>query len=281
MREFLAPDGGAIIASMSDKASTVALVTGGGRGIGQGIALGLVKAGMRVAVTARSAGQLAETVDLAGAGAIAVAADVADPAAVRAMVREVERRLGPVDLLVNNAGTAGPYGPLWESDPEVWWRCLEVNLRGPYLCCREVLPGMIARRSGRIVNVASGAGLFAIPDMSAYVAGKTALIRLSEQLAQEAAPYGVKVFPIRPGVVRTAMVEEGRQRIPMIQKVLDDGLDVTPQAVAELVLFLASGRADALSGRLFAVNEGRDNMLRGTETVKRDELYLLRCGRLA
>ncbi|HXB68808.1 MAG TPA: SDR family oxidoreductase [Candidatus Acidoferrales bacterium] len=265
---------------MGDRPTVTALVTGGGRGIGQGIAVGLVKAGMRVAVTARSADQLAETVDLAGGGTIAVAADVADPAAVRAMVREVERRLGPVDLLVNNAGTAGPYGPLWESDPEAWWRCLEVNLRGPYLCCREVLPGMIARRSGRIVNVASGAGVFAIPDMSAYVASKTALVRLSEQLAQEAGPYGVKVFPIRPGVVRTAMAEEGRQRIPLVQKVLDDGLDVTPQVVAELVLYLASGRADALSGRLFSVNDDVEGMVRRADAVEREELYLLRSQRL-
>ena len=265
---------------MDDKPSTVALVTGGGRGIGQGIAIGLVKAGMRVAVTARSADQLAETVDLAGGGTIAIAADVADPAAVRAMVREVEQRLGPVDLLVNNAGTSGPYGPLWESDPETWWRCQEVNLRGPYLCCREVLPGMIARRSGRIVNVASGAGIFAIPEMSAYVASKTALIRLSEQIALEAGPHGVKVFPIRPGVVRTAMVEEGRKKVAMIQKILDDGLDVTPQVVANLVLFLASGRADALSGRLFSVNDDIEGMVRRAEEVESGELYLLRSRRL-
>src|SRR5205807_4095835 len=176
-------------------------------GIGQGIALGLAKAGMRVAVTARSADQLAETVDLAGGNAIAHAADMADPAAVRAMVREIEQRLGTIDLLVNNAGTGGPFGPLWENDPDTWWRCLEVNLRGPFLCCREVLPGMIRRGGGRIVNVASGAGTYAIPDMSAYVASKTALIRLSEQLALEAGPFGVKVFAIRPGVARSGIVQ--------------------------------------------------------------------------
>jgi NAD(P)-dependent dehydrogenase (short-subunit alcohol dehydrogenase family) len=265
---------------MGEKPSTVALVTGGGRGIGRGIAIGLVKAGMRVAVTARSADQLAETVEVAGGGTIAIAADVADPAAVRAMVREVETRLGPVDLLVNNAGVAGPYGPLWESDPQDWWRCQEVNLRGPYLCCREVLPGMIVRRSGRIVNVASGAGIFAIPDMSAYVASKTALIRLSEQLALEAGPYGVQVFPIRPGTVRTAMVEEGRKRIPLVQKILDEGLDVAPEVVAGLVLFLASGRADALSGRVFSVNDDVEEMVRRADDVERGELFLLRSRRL-
>jgi NAD(P)-dependent dehydrogenase (short-subunit alcohol dehydrogenase family) len=215
-------------------------------------------------------------VSLAGGNTIAVTADVSDPAAVRSMVREVEDRLGPVDLLVNNAGTAGPFGPLWESDPEAWWRCLEVNLRGPYLCCRQVLPGMIARKRGRIINVASGAGIYVIPDMSAYVASKTALVRLSEQLAREAGPHGVKVFPIRPGVVRTAMAEEGRQAIPMIQKMFDEGQDVTPQVVAEIVLFLASGKADALSGRLFSVNEDLEEIVRRAEEVKRGDLYLLR-----
>src|SRR6202140_4956866 len=224
---------------MSDKLVTTALVTGGGRGIGPGIAVARARAVMQVAVTVRSADQLAETVNLAGGNTIAVTADVADPAAVQSMVREVEERLGPVDLLVNNAGTGGPFGPLWENDPEAWWRCLEVNLRGPYLCCRQVLPGMIARKRGCIVNVASGAGTSAIPGMSAYVASKTALIRLSEQLAAEGGPHGVKVFPIRPGLVRTAMAEEGRKAIPMIQKMLDEGLDVTPRVVAEPVLFLA------------------------------------------
>jgi NAD(P)-dependent dehydrogenase (short-subunit alcohol dehydrogenase family) len=256
--------------------ATTALVTGGGRGIGQGIALGLAKAGMRVAVTARSADQLAETVNLAGGNTIAVPADVADPAAVRSMVREVTERLGPVDLLVNNAGTGGPLGPLWENDPEAWWRCLEVNLRGPYLCCREVLPGMIARRRGCIVNVASGAGAAPIPGMSAYVTGKTALIRLSEQLAAEAGPHGVKVFPIMPGLVRTAMAEEGRKAIPMIQKMLDEGQDVTPRVVAELVLFLASGKADGLNGRLFSVHEDTEEIVRRAEEVKRGDLYSLR-----
>ncbi len=242
--------------------------------------MGLAKAGMQVAITARSADQLAETVALAGGNTTAVAADVADPAAVRAMVREVTERLGPVDLLVNNAGTGGPFGPLWENDPDAWWRCLEVNLRGPYLCCREILPGMIERKRGCIINVASGAGTYVIPDMSAYVASKTALIRLSEQLAQEAGAHGVTVFPIRPGVVRTAMVEEGRKAIPVIQKILDEGQDVTPQVVADLVLFLASGKADALNGRLFSVHEDLEEIVRRAEEVAREDLYLLRARRL-
>lgn len=146
-----------------------------------------------------------ETVKLAEGRVIAVPADVSDRASVKALVRSVEFMLGPVNLLVNNAAAGGPFGPFWESNPEDWWRCQEVNLRRPMLCCRELLGGMIARQAGRIINVVSGAGCRAYPDMSAYVASKTALIRLSEQLALELKPHGVSVFPIMPGLVRTVM----------------------------------------------------------------------------
>jgi 3-oxoacyl-[acyl-carrier protein] reductase len=254
----------------------IALVTGGGRGIGRGIAHGLAKEGWEVAVTARSADQLSETVKLAEGKVIAVPADVSDRASVKALVRSVEFMLGPVSLLVNNAATAGPLGPFWESNPDEWWRCQEVNLRGPMLCCRELLGGMIARQAGRIINVVSGAGCRAYPDMSAYVTSKTALIRLSEQLALELKPHGVSVFPIMPGVVRTAMAEEARERLPFVQKLFDDGLDVTPDVVARLVLKLASGVADALTGHLFSVSDDVEEIVRRTEQVQANELYLLR-----
>jgi 3-oxoacyl-[acyl-carrier protein] reductase len=135
---------------------------------------------------------------------------------------------------------------------------------------------MIARQAGRIVNVVSGAGTRAYPDMSAYVTSKTALIRLSEQLALELKPHGISVFPIRPGMVRTAMLEEARQHLPFIQKSLDDGLDVTPEVVAGLVATLASGAADSLSGHLFSVEDDVEAIVRRAEAVRENELYLLR-----
>jgi NAD(P)-dependent dehydrogenase (short-subunit alcohol dehydrogenase family) len=254
----------------------VALVTGGGRGIGRGIALRLAKEGWEVAVTARSADQLSETVKLAEGRVIAVPSDVSDRASVKALVRSVEYMLGPVNLLVNNAATGGPLGPFWEANLDDWWRCQEVNLRGPMLCCRELLPGMIARQSGRIINVVSGAGCQAFPDMSAYVISKTALIRLSEQLALELAPHGVSVFPIMPDLVRTEMVEEARHRLPFVQKLLDEGREVTPDVVAGLILTLASGVADSLSGRLFSVSEDIEDVVRRAEQVRASDLYLLR-----
>ena len=242
----------------------VAIVTGSGRGIGRAIALGLARAGCSVAVVARSADQLAETVrqiTQLDRRAISVAADVSDPGAVERMVREVEESLGSVDVLVNNAGLAGPIGPTWETAPEDWWRCLEVNLRGPMLCSRAVLPGMIARGGGRIVNVASGAGAFAIPYLGAYVTSKTALIRFTEVLALEAAAHGIKVFAIEPGTVRTSMAdsalesEAGKRWMPWFGDVFQRGDDVPPDHAADLVVLLASGRADALSGRFFTIKD--------------------------
>ena len=240
----------------------------------------MAKEGMRVAISARSSDQMAETQKLAGGAVFAVQSDVSKAEDVQAMVAAVERECGPIDLLINNAGVGGPPMPFLDADPEAWWRTFEVNLRGPYLCCRAVLPGMIARRSGRIINVASGAGTYPIADMSAYVASKTALIRLSEQLAMEMKPHGIAVFPIRPGVVRTAMVEEARQAIPLIQKILDQDQDVTPEEVGDLVMFLASGKADRLSGRLFSIDEDVNAMVQRAEEIETEAMYVLRSRRL-
>ena len=258
----------------------VALVTGGGRGIGRAIALGLAGNGWKIAIAARSSDELDETAKLSGGRLLAVATDVADPAAVKALVQRVEQSLGPVTLLVNNAGMGTPLGPFWENDPKEWWRCQEVNLRGPMLLCREIVPGMIARRAGRIINVASGAGTQPFQDLSAYVVSKTALIRFSEQLALELKPHGVSVFPIRPGVVRTKMLEESRGRLPFIQQFLDRGVDVPPEVPARLVLKLASGCADSLSGRLFSIDDDIDEMIRRAEEVRASERYLLRMQKL-
>src|SRR5262249_1320754 len=153
-------------------------------------------------------------------------------------------------------------------EAEAGWRCLEVNLRGPMLACRAVLPAMIARGRGRIVNVASGAGTWAIPYLGAYVTSKTALIRLTEVLAAETAEHGVAVFAIEPGTVRTAMAQSvlesnaGRQWLPWFRDVFEQGRDVAPVHAVRLVLLLASGRADPLSGRFLTIS---DDVLELTE----------------
>jgi NAD(P)-dependent dehydrogenase (short-subunit alcohol dehydrogenase family) len=204
----------------------VAIVTGGGRGLGQVIAQTLAQAGAVVAVAARSTAQLGETVALIeqqGGRALSFEVDVTDQGTVQQMVAEVEQTLGAVDLLVNNAGVITPLGPIWEVDAEAWWHCLDVNLRGSFLCTRAVLPSMIARRRGRILNMSSVAGLEAIAYCSAYVTSKTALIRFTENVAVETQEYGLSAFAIEPGTVRTAMTEylysseAGRKWIPWFQ----------------------------------------------------------------
>jgi NAD(P)-dependent dehydrogenase (short-subunit alcohol dehydrogenase family) len=193
-----------------DLGGQVAIVTGGGRGIGRVMALALAQAGTAIAVVARSEDQLTETVahiEGAGGSAIALPADVTDQQAVERMVAETERQLGPVDLLVNNAGGAGQVGPLWEVEPDEWWRCVEVNLRGPFLCARAVVPGMIARQRGRVIITSSLAATAPWPYMSAYAISKAAVTRLGENLAVETQAHGISVFAVHPGSVRTAAWE--------------------------------------------------------------------------
>jgi NAD(P)-dependent dehydrogenase (short-subunit alcohol dehydrogenase family) len=267
-----------------DLSGQVALVTGGGRGIGRAIAAALARAGASVAVLARSAAQLDEVVSditRTGGRAFACPADVTDRTAVESAVAAVGQTLGPIDLLVNNAGIGEPVGPLAEADPDEWWRCLAVNLRGPLLCSRAVLPGMLARGSGRIVNVASGAGTRAIPNLSAYVTSKAALIRLTENIAAEVRGAGVRVFAVQPGTVRTAMTEallhsEGARRLlPWFPTIFEQGQDVSPEQAGRLVMLLASGEADAFSGRFLAAEWDVEALVRrGEELAGTDALTL-------
>jgi NAD(P)-dependent dehydrogenase (short-subunit alcohol dehydrogenase family) len=228
----------------------IAVVTGGGRGIGRAIAEALGGAGFRVAILARTRKELDETVAAIGTNAGAFPCDVTDGDVVRRVIEQV----GAVDVLVNNAGVLGPLRPLVDSDPEDWWRGMEVNLRGPMLMTHAVLPGMIARRRGRIINVSSGGGTAAPPYFSSYITSKTALIRFTECVAAEVKAFGIAVFSISPGTVRSAMTEislnseDGKRWLPWFKKIFDEGLDLSPDKAAGLVLQLASGKADALRG---------------------------------
>ena len=257
--------------------------------MGRAFAIALSKNGMRVAVAARSRDQLDETVRLIqaeGHPSIAVPADVTVRADVESMVRRVETELGPVDLLVNNAGSGRPFGPSWEADADEWWRTVETNLKGPMLCCHAVLAGMIQRKRGRIINVSSSASNRSIPYMSAYVTSKAALTRFTEVLADETREHGVSVFAIQPGTVRTAMAEDllhseaSARWLPWFKTIFDQGQDVSTDPAAELVLYLASGAADALSGRFFFAPGKPDEIVAHAEEVRTRDLYALRMQRL-
>ena len=250
-----------------DLSGRVALVTGGGRGIGANVARELAGAGMRVAVAARTRNQVEQVAgEIAG---LALEVDVSDEASVTRMVQDTERELGPVDLLVNNAGIAGPSNrvPIWEDDDGgAWWRVFEVNMLGSYLCCRSVLPGMVARGGGRIVNVGSGGAYLPVSPGSlggsAYGPSKAALYRFGEVLAAQVAPHDIAVFTISPGLVRSAMTQR-----------LGDDAPWTPPALApRLVRALASGRADKLTGRYIHAEHDdiEDLIARADEIVAND-----------
>ena len=250
----------------------VAIVTGAGRGIGRAIALSLAADGAAVGVLARTEQEIAETTALisnAGGRSIALPLDVRDVAAVRAAVAETARRLGPLTILVNNAGTPGPAGLDWEVDAEAWFECIEVIVRGAFLLCQAVVPGMLDRGSGRVINIASISGTRAFPPIIATSIAKTALIRFSEGLATQLDGRGVRVFAVHPGVVRTRLLESYGLQLP-------EEWFVGPERAGSLCARLASGRYDALSGRFLGIDDDLDQLLNRKDEIVARELYTLR-----
>jgi NAD(P)-dependent dehydrogenase (short-subunit alcohol dehydrogenase family) len=252
----------------------VALVTGGGRGIGASIARELAGAGMQVAVTGRTASQVeAVAGDIDG---LALAGDVSVASDVDGWLARVEAELGPVSLLVNNAGIGGSPTVFWEQDVRDWWRVLEVNVLGVAHCCRAVLPGMVERREGRIVNIGSGGSYLPVRSGTiglgtSYGASKAALGRFSELLSAQVWEYGVRIFVISPGLVRTEMTEG---------QFGDDAPWTPPELAPQLVRVLASGRADALAGRyLHAEHDDVEELIGRAEAVVADDLNAIRLRR--
>ncbi|MGH8868992.1 MAG: SDR family NAD(P)-dependent oxidoreductase [Actinomycetes bacterium] len=237
--------------------SGVALVSGAGRGLGRHTAVALAAAGMRVGLLGRTRATLEDTLRAcvqAGSRSVAVPTDVTKDEAVRAAVQTVERDLGPVDLLVNNAGLVDPVETTpWQADPRDWWRVVDTNVRGPYLLCRAVVGGMVERGRGRVVNVNSGMGARAVPGYSAYSVSKAALARLTDALATDLAGTGVTVFDVSPGLVRTDMTEG----MPMWQG-LDPGRWNDAAGMVEVVRRVAAGDLDALTGRF--LHAGKDDV---------------------
>lgn len=275
----------------SDLAGAVVLVSGGGRGLGRMLAAELAKAGAAVGLLARSATELSATVaaiDQAGGSAAAVTADVTDRESLAAGAAELTARLGQPDVLVNNAGISGPFAQLWDADPEEWVRTIDVNVNGAFELSRIVLPQMVARGHGRIINITSNAAVYRWPLVSAYVASKAALVKLSETLAAETARYGVTVFSVDPGLLPIGLTEpvmaagafdpgtaDGQVKT-WIRKRIADGHGADPAQATRLLVRLAAGDGDRLSGRHLTVTDDLDAMLANIDQVHRDDLHYLR-----
>jgi NAD(P)-dependent dehydrogenase (short-subunit alcohol dehydrogenase family) len=245
----------------------VALVTGGGRGIGANIARELARAGMRVAVSARTRSQVEEVAN--EIGGLAIEGDVSKREDVERMVETVERELGPIDLLVANAGIGLRETDAWEMEPDEWWHILEVNVRGVYLSTRAVIPGMLERGGGRIVITGSGAAYLPGSTQTAYSASKAATVRYGETLARQLEGR-IPVFPISPGLVKTEMTS----RFP------DDAPWTPDECAPTLVRELASGRFDRLSGRyLHAEHDPPDELESRIDEILENDLNAIRLRR--
>jgi NAD(P)-dependent dehydrogenase (short-subunit alcohol dehydrogenase family) len=248
----------------------VALITGGGRGIGRAIAEAFAREGARVAVTARTAAELDDVVaavTAAGGRAVALRADLAERDAPARLVRELTEKLGPTDVLVNNAGVGSSSNPkpFVDFDDAFWDLSLAVNLTAPYLLCKAVLPAMLARRRGRIINVASINSRIPSIHAAAYVASKHGLLGLTRALALEVARDGITVNAVCPGPVHTVMNDrrvayDAQRRGVSFEEQAGSmtllGRRLEPEEIAPLAVYLASDEAAAVTGQAFNICGG-------------------------
>ena len=249
----------------------VVVVTGAGRGIGREIALTCAREGGHLVLAARSVGALEEVtseIDAAGGKAQVVETDVSDPDAVASLASQALSRWGRVDVLVNNSGIGGPSAPLWEVQPADWEQTFAVNVTGVFLCCQAILPSMIERQSGSIINIGSITGKRPLLNRAAYAASKAALIGLTRTLAEETGPHQVRVNLVSPGLVEgeridwvfeqqaaiqgrdTADVRAGLEKITPLRRL------VTAADVARTVAFLASDESAGITGADVNVTAG-------------------------
>ncbi len=269
----------------------VAVITGSGRGIGRAIALAYAREGAKLALAARSASELQEAVNAVaalGAEAIAVRTDVTSRKDTERLAHSVVERFGRIDVLVNNAGSSGPIGPLQVNDIADWVNTVNVNLTGAFLVCRAVIPVMLGQSGGKIINLSGAGAANAWSNMSAYCASKAAVVRLTEVLAQELDGQGITVNALGPGSVHTSMwdkmtaeaAQAGADFIHQLGLRVTSGGGASIDECAELAVWLASDESGALTGRLIsaATDDFRSLPPRIAEIMAGDAYTLRRVG---
>ena len=251
---------------MTELTGKVALVTGGGRGLGEGIARALAAEGVAVMLVARDAaaiGAVATSIVAAGGRAEAMACDVSDYAAVEAVVAATRAKLGGLDILINNAGVIDPIAEIAVSDPGDWARNITINLVGVYNVVRAVLPGLLAGGGGTMVNISSGAAYRPLEGWSAYCSGKAGLAMLTRAIALETAGKGIRVFGFSPGTIDTEMQV----------KIRASGMNV----ISKIPRAELSPVAHAVSGLLYLCTKAADD-LQGEDASMRDDAFRRRLG---
>lgn len=263
---------------------TVSIVTGASRGIGREMAKAQAAAGAKVGLVARDAAALAALaaeITASGGQARGFPVDLADRASVERTFSAIATAFGPVDTLINNAGVFSAIGPVWEVDPDAWWSDVEINLKATFYCARAILPAMLARRQGRIVNLIGGGTSRPLPFGSGYSIAKTGILRFTECLAATLDGTGVICLAMDPGLVKTDLTryqmesDGGARYLPGVLERLRAGRDVPATFAARLALDIACGRFDRLHGRAVAATEDLDLVEASIDDiVARDERVL-------
>jgi NAD(P)-dependent dehydrogenase (short-subunit alcohol dehydrogenase family) len=240
-----------------------ALVTGANSGIGEAIALALADAGAKVAINyvthPEAADSLVQSIEQKQSHAMSIQADVSNPDAVADMFRQMDAAWGGIDILVNNAGIDGSRAMSWDADLAAWRKVIEINLFGAFYCAREALKRMVAQKSGVVLSTSSVHEEIAWSGYSAYTASKAAVSMLTKTLAQEAAPYGVRVLTVAPGAIKTpinrSVWSDPKSMEDLLLKIPLNRIG-EPQDVARMVVVLVSDIASYVTGRTIFVDGG-------------------------
>jgi 3-oxoacyl-[acyl-carrier protein] reductase len=246
------------MANSIDLKGRVAAVTGGAQGIGKAVTERFLASGAKVAIWDNDKALAEKTASALGKDAIAVGVDVTDLGAVEKARDATLKAFGRIDILVNNAGIAGANATTWETEVEEWRKVMRVNLDGPFLCCKAVVPHMIQRNYGRIVNIASIAGKEGNPNAAHYSASKAGVIALTKSLGKELASHNIAVNCITPAAAKTAIFDQiTEQHINFMLSKIPRGRFVAVEEIAALVAWVASEDNSFTTGSVFDISGGR------------------------